>query len=239
MKAASSAQSALLTIVEKDNQTKAAETRLRTLPEHEQLNTLNARRKELADEVTAASTRAADASVAMQRVEEDLATARTRMTRNQQRIDDGVVNDARSIGSLQAEITHLTGRIDELETKQLELMMTIEEDQSAADTAQAARVEVETEMRALLASRDATAAAINEEMAQLTAERKALADSLPADLMALYERAARSGSGAAELKGGRCTGCGLMLDALAHKAALDADPDEVVRCVECGRILVR
>jgi len=240
MKAEPADQASLLTIVDLDAQAKAAETHLRTLPEHEQLNTLNERRRTLADEATAAATRASDSSAAMQRVEEDLATARARRQRDQQRIDDGVVNDARSIASLQDEIAHLKGRIDELEDKQLELMMSIEDDQKTADTAKADRVAVETQMRALLASRDAAAAAISEEQAELAAKRKTLTDSLPADLVALYEKAAiRGGGGASALKGGRCTGCGLMLDALANKAAVEAPADDVVRCAECGRILVR
>jgi len=240
MKADPAAQASLLAIVDLDVKAKVADTRLRTLPEHEQLNTLNERRRALADEATAASTRASDGSGAMKRVEEDLATARTRLQRDHQRIDDGIVNDARSIASLQDEIAHLDGRIDELEDKQLELMMAIDEDQKAADTAKAERADVETQMRALLASRDAAAAAISDEQADIAAKRQKLADGLPADLMALYEKAAiRGGGGASELRGGRCTGCGLMLDSLANKAAIEAPADDVIRCAECGRILVR
>jgi len=240
MKADHADQAALLTIVELDNQAKAADNRLRSLPEHEQLTALNELRRALADEATASATKAADAGVVMRRVEEDLTTARTRLQRDHQRIDDGVVNDARSIGSLQDEIAHLNGRIDELEDKQLELMMAIEDDQKAVDTAKAERADIETQMRALLASRDASAASINDDLAALAAQRQQLTETLPADLVALYERAAiRGGGGASTLTGGRCTGCGLMLDALALRAAQDAPLDEVIRCAECGRILVR
>ena len=240
MKADHADQAALLTIVELDMQAKAADTRLRNLPEHEQLTTLNERRRTLADDATASATKAADSAVVMRRVEEDLATARTRLQRDRQRIDDGVVNDARSIGSLQDEIAHLTGRIDELEDKQLELMLAIEDDQKAVDAAKAARADIETQMRALLASRDVAAASINDDLAALAAQRQQLTETLPAELVALYEKAAiRGGGGASELTGGRCKGCGLTLDALALRAALDAPPDEVVRCAECGRILIR
>jgi len=240
MKADPTTQAALLTIVDLDNKTKMAENRLRALPEHDQLNALNVQRRTLADAATAAQTKASDGASAMRRIEEDLVTARTRLHRDQQRIDDGVVNDARSIASLQDEIAHLTERINSLEDNQLELMMTIEEDETAADKAKAAKGDVEGQMRALLASRDASSGTINDEIAGLKAQRQKVVAGIPPELVVLYDKAAsRGGGGAAELKAGRCTGCGLMLDALARRAAEDAPVDDVVRCEECGRILVR
>ena len=239
MKAAHEAQAALLTLVDLDAKVKVAETRKRKLPEHEQLNSLNAQRRTLADEATKAATRASDTETAMARTEADLETARTRLRRDQQRIDDGVVNDARSITSLQDEIAHLTGRVAELEDVQLEQMMAIEDDRKAADDATKAKTDIETQMRALIASRDEAVKTADDEIADLLAQRNALTTGLPAELVALYDKASRAGSGAAEFKAGRCAGCGLMVDALARRAAEEAPADEVIRCPECGRILVR
>jgi len=240
MKAAPEAQAALLKLVDFDAKIKVLETRKRTLPEHEQLNQLNAQRRTLADQATAATTRANDTTTAMSRTEEDLATARTRLARDQQRIDDGVVNDARSIGSLQDEIAHLQGRISELEDTQLEQMVSIEDDQKITADAAANRAEIETQMRALIASRDAATKAADGEIADLNTQRQAVTTGLPADLVALYDRQAERGSAAAaEIKAGRCTGCGLTIDALALRAAEEAAPEEVIRCPECSRILVR
>ena len=47
------------------------------------------------------------------------------------------------------------------------------------------------------------------------------------------------GTGAAELRARRCTGCGLELDMSELKKHATASPDLVLRCEECGRILVR
>jgi len=239
MKAASQDQAALLTLVELDAKAKAAETRKRTLPEHAQLDELNGRRRTLADDATKAATAASDAETVMARIEDDLATARTRLTRDHQRIDDGVVNDARSIASLQDEIAHLDGRISELEDQQLEQMMVIEDQRRLADEATSGRTEVEAEMRALIASRDEAVKAADAEIADLGRQRAEVVAGLPPELVALFDKAARAGSGAAEFKAGRCTGCGLLLDALARRAAEEAPADDVIRCAECGRILVR
>src|SRR5581483_8814705 len=74
-----------------------------------------------------------------------------------------------------------------------------------------------------------------------TSGRKPLAADLPADLIALYDRIRESsgGVGAALLRAGRCEGCRLELSGVDRAAVRAADPDEVVRCEECRRILVR
>ena len=66
-------------------------------------------------------------------------------------------------------------------------------------------------------------------------------DAIDDPLLALYERI-REGSGglaAAELKHGRCGGCRLELNPVDLAAIDRAASDEVVRCEECSRILVR
>ena len=63
---------------------------------------------------------------------------------------------------------------------------------------------------------------------------------LPADLVALYEKIREStGVGAALLRAGRCEGCRLELSGSERSRVRSAPPDEVIRCEECRRILVR
>ena len=68
-----------------------------------------------------------------------------------------------------------------------------------------------------------------------------LAATLPTDLLDLYEklRASSGGIGAAALHRGRCEGCHLQLNTTDLNNLRDAPPDDVVRCEECRRILVR
>ena len=62
-----------------------------------------------------------------------------------------------------------------------------------------------------------------------------------AELVALYEkiRARENGVGAAALHQRRCPGCRLELTASDVSRLRDAAPDEVLRCEQCQRILVR
>lgn len=52
-------------------------------------------------------------------------------------------------------------------------------------------------------------------------------------------RNSHDGFGAAELQHGRCSGCRLDANAADLRAYAAAPADQVIRCEECGRILVR
>jgi predicted nucleic acid-binding Zn-ribbon protein len=86
----------------------------------------------------------------------------------------------------------------------------------------------------LIAEFDAELAAAESERAQLTVD-------IPADLLALYDRIRErnGGIGAAKLEGKRCSGCQLEATPSALTHYRDAPADEVLRCEECDRILVR
>src|SRR5699024_9329331 len=100
--------------------------------------------------------------------------------------------------------------------------------------------ETETRITELTASRDEKAATLNEELSAATDERARAVEHLPEDLMALYERIReKQGIGAAALRARRCGGCQLTLNASDLSVIAKAPADEVVRCEECSRILVR
>ena len=71
--------------------------------------------------------------------------------------------------------------------------------------------------------------------------REGIAAEIDDPLLALYDRIRDSsgGLGAAEFTHGRCGGCRLELNPVDVSAIERAASDEVVRCEECSRILVR
>jgi len=71
--------------------------------------------------------------------------------------------------------------------------------------------------------------------------RSEVAAQEPQDLLDLYEklRSQHEGVGAAMLRRGRCEGCHLTLNTVDLNSIRGAEPDEVLRCEECRRILVR
>ena len=96
-------------------------------------------------------------------------------------------------------------------------------------------------MRALLATRDERFAELDAELERSRAQRNALAELVPSDLLALYDqiRGRLGGVGAAALVRRRCAGCQLEATAADLTRYRAAPADEVLRCEECNRILVR
>lgn len=239
MQADPSAQSALLQIADLDKQIAQLTHRRRNLPENAELATLQAQRSGFGEQIIAARTRRGDLDFEVQRIEKDLTPARARIERNRATIDAGTIAP-KALASMIDETEHLVTRISDLEDAQLEVMEQVEAVEAEIAEAQARRGEVETSMRALLASREASAKDLDSQMAIAQERRDTLASRLPADLIQLNDRiAARSTTGAAELRARRCGGCGLELDVSELKRARAAAPAEVLRCEECGRILVR
>ena len=88
--------------------------------------------------------------------------------------------------------------------------------------------------------RDETLADIAKEHEFKTSSRGPLAADLPADLVALYDKIRLdSGLGAALFRSGRCGGCRIELYGADLARVKAAAADDVVRCEECRRIMVR
>jgi predicted nucleic acid-binding Zn-ribbon protein len=101
--------------------------------------------------------------------------------------------------------------------------------------------QLDQELAILVAKRDAQLSELDADVAERQREREALVPEIPADLLALYQKvgATRGGVGAAELRQRRCTGCQLEINAAELRQFAAAPEDEILRCEECGRILIR
>lgn len=241
MKADPGAQRRLLDLQQVDTAVAQLQHRRASLSQHAEIKQLHARHVELGDALTAAATRVSDLERAQQRAEKDLEPVRARLARDRQRLDSGTAtSDPKALTGLLDEIQSLIKRISDLEDAELDVMERLEAATSERDAASAQRAEVDGRLRELLARRDEQLRAIDAELAELGAEREAQVAVLPADLVGLYDKIRlRSGAGAAALQHGRCTGCQLEANAADLRRYTAASPDEVLRCEECGRILVR
>jgi predicted nucleic acid-binding Zn-ribbon protein len=215
--------------------------RRRTLPELVALEQLAARLREVGDELIVAQTAESDLAREQAKAEADVEQVRARGERDQQRLDAGSVSSARDLESLQSEIASLVKRQADLEDIVLDVMERREAAQNDVDSLRAERDKLTAEAEALEARRDESFAEIDTESSATVAARAAVATDIPADLLALYEkiRASSGGVGAAALYRGRCEGCHLALNPGDLGRIRDSASDEVLRCEECRRILVR
>jgi uncharacterized protein len=195
----------------------------------------------LRDQIVVAETEQSDLARELTKAEGDVDQVRSRAERDQKRLDAGQVSSPKELESLQHEIATLGRRQGDLEEIVLDVMERLESSQSRAAELAAQREAAQGRVAELTAGRDTTTAGIDAEVEQLRAQRSTQAGTLDGGLMNLYEkiREQQGGVGAAELRHGRCGGCRLELNNVEVQQLRDADPDEVMRCDECRRILVR
>lgn len=233
-------QKRLLEVQAADLRAQQARHRRENLPVIAQLDELTGRVLDLSDERAARGAAVGDARREVTKIEDDVAGVRARAARDSARLESGQ-GSAKDIQALSSELEVLTRRASELEDVELEAMErleTAEKELAAADTQHR---EIAAQIEELEAQRDAAFAEIDAELAQIVGERAAAAEGLDVTLLVAYERSRDShgGIGAALLLRGQCQGCNMTLNPRDIAAINAAPADQVVRCEECGRILVR
>lgn len=231
----------LLEIQEVDARVTQARHQRANLPEHAELASLAQQRAELDNQVRDARVIVDDLTAEQTKADQDVEQVKSRRQRDQDRIDQGLITNPKDLEKMQHELVSLERRIGVLEDEELEIMERLEEAQNALDALATQLASVDERGRALVVSRDEQVAAIDASIVDSEAERELLVAEQPADLMALYDRLRESkgGVGAAELRMRQCAGCRLTVDNL-ELARIKATPsNDVVRCEECQRILVR
>jgi uncharacterized protein len=240
VKASPEAQLRLLELAELDAELGRLDHRRRTLPENEEADRLEARDTALRDEIASLEAQERDLGREQLKAEGDVEQVRARVERDRARLDAGQVSSPRELENLQSEIASLARRQSDLEEIVLDVMERSEAAQSGRSSLTAERDQIAGERADVLTRRDAALGEIAEEAGKAQDRRVAVAAGEPADLMALYEKLrVQHGVGAAALRGGRCQGCHLSLNTVDLNHIRAAAPDEVLRCEECRRILVR
>jgi predicted nucleic acid-binding Zn-ribbon protein len=214
--------------------------RRRTLPQIAELAALEGRATELRDQLVGARTLAGDVQRELTKAEADVELVRQRAARDQARLQAGQ-GGHKELGSLQHEIATLQRRQSELEDTELEIMERLETATAEVERLSAEQSALQAQVDEVTVARQAQERELDAERDQLVQQRGAGVTGVDEPLLALYEkvREANGGIGAAMLRARRCEGCRLELNPQDLQRIRAAAEDEVVRCEECGRILVR
>ncbi|MFI6158556.1 MULTISPECIES: zinc ribbon domain-containing protein [Micromonospora] len=213
--------------------------RRRTLPELAELETLARELSALEDERVRAQVAVDDLDRDIARIEKDVEQVRARKSKDEARLASGS-GPARELEALQHELVSLNRRQSDLEDAELELMEQRETAQGVLDGIERRAADARERRAAAERRRDDALAEIAKEEEFKRQSRQPLAGDLPAELVTLYDKIrADTGLGAALLTGGRCGGCRLELYGADMARIRKAAPDDVVRCEECRRIMVR
>jgi predicted nucleic acid-binding Zn-ribbon protein len=212
--------------------------RRKTLPELDEISEAERALREQRDKLVAAQTASGDLDRESKRLETEIDHLRAREKRDRALMDSS--DSPKQVEDLQHELETLARRQGVLEDELLEVM----ERREAVDTdIERERAEVskaEERLDDAAGRRDEATADLDSTEAKRTGERTTITGELPEELLALYERIrASKGIGAGPLQERRCGACRIELDRSALATVREAAPDDVVRCEECGAILVR
>jgi predicted nucleic acid-binding Zn-ribbon protein len=210
------------------------------LPQLAELADLEGKARLIDDQLVRSRTELDDIQREVAKAEADVQLVRDRAARDRARLDAGT-GTAKDLQALQHELVSLARRQSELEDIELEVMERAEAAESDVAELERGRGELTTRIEALAAARDEAFTRLDAEAADIGAPRDRLAGEVGPDLMALYEkiRTSNAGTGAAALHQRRCGGCQLELNPVEIQRIRQAPADEVLRCEECRRILVR
>jgi uncharacterized protein len=164
---------------------------------------------------------------------------RQREDRDRSMLKSGAT-DAKQLSDLQHEMETLVRRQTSLEDSLLDVMERREELQAQLDDEQGALGALQAELAGAQRDRDAALAEIDQARREHSSRRDTLSASLDPALSAVYERQrARGGPGAGQLLGHRCGACRIEIGRGELSRISAAAEDELVRCPECGAILLR
>ena len=211
------------------------------LPEHAEIQQLTATRADLDDRARDAAILVEDLTAEQAKVDADVEQVRARRTRDRDRMDQGLVSNPKDLQRMQHELESLERRIGTLEDQELEVMERLEEAQKTHEELTGELADADARLAALTTTRDEKTAALDAELAEVQAARAPAVEGMPEELLSLYDRLReqKGGVGAAALRARECGGCRLSLDPAELTRIRGAAHDEVIRCEECQRILVR
>ena len=241
MKADPFAQLKLLDVQELDSRIDTLTHQLTAIPEADRLRDLAGRRTAVANAVRDLRIEVEDLSTEQKRADSDVEQVKTRRVRDQAMIDAGQIRDPKALERMLGELESLHRRINSLEDTELEVMERLETAQISLAERSAELAGMEGEEAQLRSALEKKAGDLQTDLAAAQQERVTTAAGVPDDLLVLYEklRVQKAGVGAAALRRRECSGCRLTLNASDLAVIGRAPSDEVIRCEDCSRILVR
>ena len=240
MQASVAQQSLILELQLLDNEIMQANTKLKSLPEIEQLLHIDKRITTATDELAVVKSEADQIALELRRGEVDVETVTDRIKKDEARLASGNATP-KELEQLQHEVGTLKKRQESLEEIELEIMIRSDAITSRSNTLTTDLASLQT-LKDEISGRLKTATdEINKVIADKNTARNLVANQIEKPLLELYEkiRAASGGVAAAALVGNKCNGCNLAINAVEMERIKSLSKDELLRCEECRRILVR
>ncbi len=213
-------------------------TRLHNLPEQSELDVLLERQRNLEASVGEREAALDEVAGRQRKLDTEIDNIGRKIAGEEARLNSGDVGNPRELASIGAEIESLKRRRSRFEDEDLEVM---EESENLEKELYGLKSELESlqkDVYAAIGRRDAAWGQVSEDLRRAREGKSEWVPRIEPGLLAYYDelRKSKGGVGAAGLQGSMCLGCHMQLP--AQEVARVRASDGLVRCDECGRILV-
>ena len=240
MQASIDQQSLILELQLLDNEIMQANTKLKSLPEIEQLLHIDKRITAATEEASVVKAETDQIALELRRGEVDVETVTDRIKKDEARLSSGNATP-KELEQLQHEVETLKKRQEALEEIELEIMIRNDAVTARSSTLTTDLASLQTLKDEISGRLQSATDEINKVIADKNTARNLVAGKIEKALIDLYEkiRGNAGGVGAAALVGNKCNGCNLAINAVEMDRIKSLAKDELLRCEECRRILVR
>ena len=240
MQASTEQQGLILELQLLDNEIMQANTKLKSLPEIEQLLHIEKRVTAANDELSVVKSESDQIALELRRGEVDVETVTDRIKKDEARLSSGNATP-KELEQLQHEVESLKKRQEALEEIELEIMIRNDAVIARKNTLTTDLTSLQTLKDEISGRLQSATDEINKVIAEKYTARTLVANKIEKALLDLYEKIRGNGGGvgAAALVGNKCNGCNLAINAVEMERIKSLAKDELLRCEECRRILVR
>ncbi|WP_238419853.1 zinc ribbon domain-containing protein [Gordonia sp. 'Campus'] len=239
MKVDAGAQRLLLDLADSDAEINRLEHRRKTLPEDAEIAEHNKAIDAARDDLVRAEIAAEDLGREYRRIDSEVTGMANREAKDSALLTGGGLAP-KALSELQHELAGLGRRRSVLEDELLTLMEQQEAVEAERSRAAATISHLEEKVAEAQVRRDQSLSTIDEDLARARERRESFAAEVDPALLSVYDKQRANGRiGAGLLRARRCGACRMELDRGTIATIAAAASDEVIRCEECGAILVR
>ena len=172
-----------------------------------------------------------------ERIGGDLELVERRIAKDMDRMNQS--SNSKDIQGIQHELDTLARRKDELETSELELLESIDDERSALEQLSQRKKVLEAELDEAKSSTRDQVSVVGAQILELENVIGRIRASAAADVLAIYDQRATRGVPIGKLMKSTCGACNMSLTSTAMNELHKVAQDELARCPECTAILVR
>ena len=231
----------LLEIQRLDTETEQLQHRRANLSQRQDLKAVRAEQSELQRQIDTVALQRIEVLTRQKRLEDEAAIIQAKADVDDNRLYSGEITAIRDLQALQEEIAGLRSRQGMLEERAIEALVEAEELSEQAESLEEKRRFNDERITVLEAELSSAEAAIDEQLAALSAARTECAGAAEAAAVAKYERMREMFGPSTAVSFDPSSGCGCphQMPAVEVARIKRCAEGEVLDCAECGRLVLR